>query len=96
MCRAGGKGRRHEAAEARRHWQTALEIAKELEASGRLAPTDAYFVATIEQRLAQVSQAAARWQGRSRLVGPRVKPEDDKGRGPVPASAASGIPAPCR
>ncbi len=46
---------RREAAEARRHWQAALEIAKGLGASGRLAAPDAYFIATIEGRLAALS-----------------------------------------
>jgi tetratricopeptide (TPR) repeat protein len=51
---------RREAAEARSHWQAALAIARELDTSGRLAPTDAYFVGTIEERLARAGGAAAR------------------------------------
>ncbi len=51
---------RGEPAAARRHWQAALAIASALDASGRLAPSDAYFVGTIEERLAQASEAAAR------------------------------------
>jgi hypothetical protein len=44
--------RQSEQIDARRHWQTALEIAKAMDASGRLAPTDSYFVEAIEARLA--------------------------------------------
>jgi tetratricopeptide (TPR) repeat protein len=46
-------------ATARRHWQAALAIAKELDATGRLAPPDAYFVDTIEARLVQLSEEQA-------------------------------------
>ena len=46
---------RREEAEARRQWQAALEIAKDLDAGGRLAPTDAYFIGTIEARLSALT-----------------------------------------
>jgi tetratricopeptide (TPR) repeat protein len=40
------------AGDAAGHWAQALAIARTLADSGRLAPTDAWFVATLEQRLA--------------------------------------------
>ena len=40
------------AAEAAGHWSQALAIARTLAATGRLAPTDAYLVETLEHRLA--------------------------------------------
>ncbi len=52
--------RRREDAESRRHWQAALTIAKKLDSDGRLAPSDAYFVKTIQERLAQVGKAAGK------------------------------------
>ena len=45
------------AAEAAGHWAQALAIARTLAATGRLAPTDAYFVETLEQRLAAAPPA---------------------------------------
>ena len=39
-------------AAAAAHWSQALAIARALADTGRLAPTDAYFVETLEQRLA--------------------------------------------
>jgi hypothetical protein len=50
--------KRREPAAAGRHWRAALSLARELETSGRLAPSDGYFVGAIEQRLARVSTAA--------------------------------------
>ena len=45
------------AAEAAGHWSQALAIARTLADTGRLAPTDAYFVETLEQRLAAAPTA---------------------------------------
>ena len=45
------------AADAAGNWAQALAIARTLAATGRLAPTDAYFVATLEQRLAAAPTA---------------------------------------
>jgi len=50
---------RGEPDEAKGHWRKALEIAKALDAAGRLAPTDAYFIETIEARLAAIAGDAA-------------------------------------
>ena len=47
------------AAEAAGHWAQALAIARTLADTGRLAPTDAYFVETLEQRLAAAPTAPA-------------------------------------
>ena len=57
----------NEAAEARGHWQAALAIARDLDASGRLAPPDAYFIATIEGRLAALGSGTT--TGSTGLVG---------------------------
>jgi hypothetical protein len=40
------------------HWGKALAVARELAGSGRLAPVDAYFVETLERRLAAVDRGA--------------------------------------
>ena len=48
-----------EEAEVRRHWQVALKIAKDMAASERLAPRDAWIVGQIEERLAALPDDTA-------------------------------------
>ena len=45
----------NEPAEARRHLSRALEIARRLQSSGRLAPADAWMLDELARRLANVS-----------------------------------------
>ena len=47
------------AADTKRHYGAALAVAKELQASGRLAPVDAWMVEELEARLERVSAQAA-------------------------------------
>ena len=46
------------AGEAVEHWSRALARARSLADTGRLAPRDAYFVATLQRRLAAANAAA--------------------------------------
>ena len=46
-------------AKAADHWSQALAIARTLADTGRLAPTDAYFVETLEDRLAAAQASSA-------------------------------------
>jgi hypothetical protein len=52
-------GRAGQGAVARSHYQAALEIATQLQTSGRLAPRDAWMVGELEARLAALPRETA-------------------------------------
>jgi tetratricopeptide (TPR) repeat protein len=52
-------GQANEGAKARAHYQAALEIAAALQATGRLAPRDAWMVGDLEARLATLPPGTA-------------------------------------
>ena len=54
---------RYVSEEALDHWLAALAIAKELEASGRLRPTDSHFVETIQERIDALSAPSTNSDG---------------------------------
>ena len=89
------------AAEAAGHWSQALAIARNLAATGRLAPTDAYFVETLEQRLAAAptapGPATLTRQGSHPPPSPDRRPRRAHPFPPAsPPPASSGSQAPAR